>query len=473
MISDESSYLIAETRLERNSRGSVFKSLGRNVTEKFSLVNVCSTVAACLLFVPKINLIAVSGQSAGIRIDDILTVPLAISLYLFPYSRALSFRGLQILFLRFCGLAGLSFVLNYLLFKRGNILYVFRPMEYFLFAYMGYFYSQRRSLHTLALRLLAANGIVMVLQFFGLVGAFSSAQGQVSDVSGRVFGLTGGPYEVGVVVNICMAILIAESQISRGRKFLYFWISFCLILLTAARMPLVCELYLLLVLVLQKRGNFLKVIGPFFISIVFVAGLYIVVPSKVGSRSSQTFSTESLEAFGNSYSTASALPTGNLVPLETPETDDADRSWLLRCAKWSVALRTWQSNPLTWVLGAGPGFAGIALDGGWIRVLTENGLIGLLILVAFFRRIAVLHPAMQMALICVAINMTMIDVHIAARVMTLVFFFMGAYSGLLDNGVAPPFVLHGFRSSWPQLKKPVHTATFSSGRVEHTEATQA
>lgn len=394
---------------------------------------ICSFVAAMLLFMPKINLISIQGQTAGIRIDDLLLLPLSLCITAFPYRRAFLFVRFQNIFLLMCLLGLLSVGVNYDLYQRGTVLYVLRYLEYFIFAYLGYFFAQRHSLSRLALTLMTVNGAVMVLQSFRLIGGFTSAEGATSDVSDRAIGLTGGAYEVGMVINICIGMLIADPSISRVRKFFYYWLSFGLILLTGARLPLLAELYLLCVLIFQERRNIFNLLVPLSLAGAVLLGVIYLFPVKAIQRSQNTFSTENLGSLATAYVGAPVPATGNMEQHDETFDQTEDVSWLYRTSKWSTSFKVWQSNIFTVLFGVGPGFAGAALDGGWLRILTEQGLIGFIVFIIFLRRLSILHAGMAMAVVCLAINMLMIDVHIASRVMTLFLFCGGAYAGLAQQ----------------------------------------
>ena len=53
-----------------------------------------------------------------------------------------------------------------------------------------------------------------------------------------------------------------------------------------------------------------------------------------------------------------------------------DLSWWMRIHKWIYALKIYVLHPQCWLQGVGPGFAMAALDGGFLRILTEYGVIG-------------------------------------------------------------------------------------------------
>ena len=103
-------------------------------------------------------------------------------------------------------------------------------------------------------------------------------------------------------------------------------------------------------------------------------------------------------------------------------------SWLLRATKWMYAYKTWVTTPEAWVIGLGPGMWGPSLDGGWLRLLTETGVLGVLAFVLFFNTLCS-TPLLKAVRLCVFLNMAFIDIYISYKTMSLVFLIAGATVG--------------------------------------------
>ncbi|MVN91202.1 O-antigen ligase family protein [Mucilaginibacter aquatilis] len=394
-----------------------------NFSNKYQ--KIISVLGAALLFLPKINLISVAGQSAGIRIDDIVLLVLAIPLFLSFKLNAINkiemYLGLM-LFAFF-----LSNVFNTYFFNRSNILYSFRYVEYIIFFYIGYLYSKNFDINKLLIGFLCINGSIMILQTIGLMGGFSS-EGFVDDSSARAIGLTGGPWEIGAIINFIFCLLVfgntEHPPVSNKRLYVIFVVTFALILLTGARMPTLTHLVLLMI-ALYRRSK-VKLFFLFKIAAVIIPFILAVllIPNKVVSRSENLLSMENIDLFIYDY---------NHVKLEKdfkgfPDilySDDADMSWLMRMAKWTYALRAWNNTSLTYAIGVGPGAWGPALDGGWIRLLTETGIIGLTTFFLSLKRIATISFSTTAIVLSLFINMLMIDIHIAYKAMSILFFIAG------------------------------------------------
>ena len=84
------------------------------------------------------------------------------------------------------------------------------------------------------------------------------------------------------------------------------------------------------------------------------------------------------------------------------------------------------THPECYRQGVGPGFAWSALDGGLIRILTEYGLIG--VLVIFWRLFSLLYkinPQLKWMIIAFLMNMIFFDAYLAYKSTSFLFFVAG------------------------------------------------
>lgn len=380
-----------------------------------------------LFFIPKVNLINFAGESAGIRVDDlVLFCVFSIMLGGSILSRTKSCKIERLFF-------GMLFVFiasnlsNLIIFNQSNLFYSLRLLEYFVFFYIGYHFQERYSLSKLAWWILLINSAVMLLQFLGMIGGFSS-EGFVLNASERVIGLTGGPWEIGALINFIFAILVLEKkqQLSGFQLALIFLSTFWLVLLTGARMPALAHLALLGLAIFHRTQSKSAFTLRFFFALSLFLTFLVVVPNPVATRSENLFSIENVNEFSNFYDSIHT-ETKFQGFSEIELVDGADLSWLMRASKWAYAIKQWHGNAGFVLLGVGPGTWGIALDGGLVRVITETGLLGIIVFLALFRRIAKLNLKMLGVVLAFSINMLMIDVHMAYKVMSFLFFSAGFF----------------------------------------------
>ncbi|EQD29561.1 hypothetical protein B1B_18709, partial [mine drainage metagenome] len=167
-----------------------------------------------LIIAPKVNIIRVHGQNAGLRIDDfVIAVTWVIILWhcVNNGSRVLGSLG----YLTFIGISLISVVIGWVFGWHGNILYPVRLVEYFTFLYYGYCFARSGTIRSAMITIVAIEGFVMVAQALRVVGGFS-VTGYVSHV-GRVIGLTAGPWEIGYVLNLVYIALLHDARV-RGRN---------------------------------------------------------------------------------------------------------------------------------------------------------------------------------------------------------------------------------------------------------------
>jgi hypothetical protein len=387
-------------------------------------------LGVAMLFMPKVNLVSIAGETAGIRIDDVLLFLIfALLLAGALLARKPTINGIESIVFILVGYMLLSNLVNLHMFGRSSLLYSLRYFEYFMFFYIGrYFFDARYSAVRLLYALLFLNALLMVLQDLAIIGGFASA-GFSQDVS-RPIGVTGGPWEVGAMLNFSLAIFLFDRKEERGVTSRIFVIACtsALVVMTGARMPALAHIFLLSYYVYLRAPNKTYFLG----SAAFMLGLLLfailLIPNPLTERSENLFSMANIELFQDQYSKAS-VPDEKFEGFSQTYTaeEDTDLSWLIRLAQWIIAIKTWTNSPLAWFVGVGPGNWGPALDGGWLRVMSEWGLCGLAIFLVFLYRIAQISRATFAMVVALAINMLFIDIHIAYKAMSL-FFFLSGYA---------------------------------------------
>ena len=387
---------------------------------------ILSSIGVILIFLPKLNLLDLqSGGYAGLRIDDIILLScFTLFATVILYYSAIRFRKIEIAFsVWMIALLASNFV-NITLYGRSSLLYSFRFIEYFLFFYFGYYYSKRHELRTLAKAVLWINGPIMVLQMFGLIGGFASA-GYSANV-GRPIGLTGGPWEIGVLINFCLAIFLFEGKVSTKSAVKSFLITTALLVLTASRMAMLAQLMILIAYYRHQSRNFLSVVWKSSAIVAVLAAIVWFIPNPLQERSQKLFSMENISYLQLMYERTPDNPTlDEFYDFETQ--DESDMSWVMRVSKWCVVVKLWVRDSTNPIFGLGPGGIGVALDGGWLRVVIETGMLGLIALLVLARSIWNISATLRIMLISVAINMLMIDIYLSYKVMAFLFFASGYF----------------------------------------------
>lgn len=398
--------------------------ISRKVDKVFFLL------AVLLILLPKVNLVSFSGQTAGLRIDDFIISFFLLLFFMFFLEKksVTNFDG----YIYFIFFSFLSLVVCYSFgFLGGNLLYPIRLVEYLFFYVVGYYCISENYINKYLFFIFILNAFVMVLQYAGFVGGFAS-EGYNQEVSSRVIGLTGGPWEIGFLINIIFCYVGFNSSLSRKNVFLFFCISFVFVLLTGARMPTVTHLILIGVYLIRFSRNKVLAILVTFILVFALSLLLFFVDNPVSERSIKLFSMDNLHLLFDLYDTVKISPQFYDFP-SISVNKESDLSWLIRSSKWIYAIKQWMSSPITILFGVGPGFWGPALDGGWLRVLTENGVIGFLLftysLVKFYSN----NLVCKIMFLAFFINMIMIDLYLSYKSMALFLLCMGYFKAVKNR----------------------------------------
>jgi hypothetical protein len=106
---------------------------------------------------------------------------------------------------------------------------------------------------------------------------------------------------------------------------------------------------------------------------------------------------------------------------------DYDMSWWMRIHKWCYALKIYVTHPECYLQGIGPGACSAALDGSFLRILAENGIIGVLLYYKLFRYIYDQTETLKWIMLAFALNMIFFDIYLAYKPMSLLFLLTGFY----------------------------------------------
>lgn len=400
-----------------------------------------------LLFIPKINLITFTDETAGVRIDD--AVLLGFSLIILWAHVAIQKRLSPIETWTFAItlISVFSFVMNRLLVSGeflhvdAKIFYAFRILEYFIFFYVGAMATQFFRLSSLLIAFFAWNVFIMLLQRLQIVGVFSVDGYMLA--GDRAYGISSFGAEGALLLNFLYCYLVydegARQQMvaffprplqhicKQCLVYVLFVIFGILIAQTGARIALAALVVSFILRVYQDiRWTAPKTLfAPFIIAFgclgmtaVFLWDNRAVVARSVGLLSMKNFS-----IINQVWETISITqpPMGN----ETSYGGGYDMSWWMRIHKWSYALKIYYLNPECYLQGIGPGFGFAGLDGGWLRILTETGLLGFTAYCLLFRSLSKLSPVVKAMMMAFYINMIFFDAYLAYKPMSLLFLVAG------------------------------------------------
>lgn len=408
-----------------------------------------------LLFLPKINLISLdSGETAGLRFDDIILLFLGIILMWTHFRSQQHFFKIEGWILLITVFSVISFLMNQVLVIsdvlaiNAKIFYSFRILEYFLFFYVGAMATQYFSGRAIVFAFFLWNLFLMTLQKLNWAGGIIS-KGYQDDISARVQGIASFPSEMGLLLNLIFCYLIFDeslrnrfvnlfqSQLVRYLLHrLYYYLLFFLfgifIIFTGNRISIFALVICFFYRLLQELN--LRSIGTYISLIVLVPvislGIGFVIKQTAGvyERSADLFSWKNLELFSVVWENieTSKHPLGD-ESIESKEIESThyDMSWWIRVHKWLFMIKSYVENPESYLQGLGPGYAGAALDGGILRIITEYGLIGSFLFWNFFSCLFRINPQTKWMGIAFFMNMIFFDAYLAYKSMSFLLFTCG------------------------------------------------
>lgn len=404
-----------------------------------------------LLFLPKINLISFDGrETAGVRIDDLFLMGFSVILIGAQFLRNKKLRDIEFWMMALIGFSLFSFVLNRIfvaeeiLRVNAVLVYALRILEYFMFFYIGLECARFISVDTLMRAFFVWNLIIMVMQKFGFIGAFTST-GYVSNAAWRCCGIGSFASETGLLLNLlfCYFAFAKEGLDERWvrlfppttrpwvrQSYIYwlFGIFAFLILINGSRIALVALGVSFLVRIREElswRYPSTWVLLTLFCGALGILSfkLYAFLDGLIG-RSAGLLSFDNLSIITKVWDSISLNydPIGN----ETVAYEGTmDMSWWIRIHKWCYALKMYILHPSTWLQGVGPGFAMAGLDGGFLRILVEYGVIGSYLFYKVFAPIYKISRQMKWMVIVFCFNMIFFDVYLAYKPMSFLFLATG------------------------------------------------
>jgi len=231
-------------------------------------------------------------------------------------------------------------------------------------------------------------------------------------------------------MNFCFAI-IASDYVQNGNKLIkpiaLFSLTLYLIILTGARTPLLAHLFILLACTYPTISRRPHLIIAAIIALASAVTLILNSNNAITNRSSQLLNQNNFIYLASAYNNINTSAPINEEAESLASNIAGDLSWLLRATKWAIATRLYiESTLVNKAIGLGPGAWGPALDSGWLRIITELGIGGLVLFLWALWRILKINAATTILVISLSINMIFIDAHLAYKIMA-VFFLIAGY----------------------------------------------
>lgn len=402
-----------------------------------------------LLFLPKINLMTFGQQTAGLRFDDLILLGFAMVCLWANFSLRQHLLDIEVTILAIVLLSLFSFSINRLLFAAGilpvsaSFFYCFRLLEYFLFFYIGSLAVRFYQLESIIKAFFVWNLLLMLLQKLQLVGIFS-VEGYIAKPDDRMLGIASFGSEIGLLLNLLFCFLIYQVPTQPAGRFfrvpgelkrcidlfypyILLLIFILLVVLSGARMA-IFALFVSFLFCVKDRVHWRKPSTYVLPLLALTLGGALMIfalynASGIVTRSKGLLSLANFELITTVWDniTLDYDPIGR----ESVRQGLHDASWWMRIHKWCYAAKLYLIHPECWLQGVGPGFAMAALDGGFLRILTELGLIGCLLYGRLFYLIAMQSPQLYWMMVAFLLNMLFFDVYLAYKPMSLLFLIVG------------------------------------------------
>ncbi|HHS9880250.1 hypothetical protein [Klebsiella aerogenes] len=400
----------------------------------------------------KLSLLGGSGDDQGggvlssIRIDDIVILIFVILYFLKGNTGGFFLSKKPVFFfLIYFGISIVSTIYNTAFGEVdfvSSLLFSLRPLEYFIYIALGYELARMHFSPETVLKVYVIYCLVLIAgQSLGLISGISSFS------SNRAIANTGGPWELAAVSAFIMFYFFMKKDP------LYSALSLLILVLTQSRITLAASILVLClgnfhyITTMLKRKNI--ILGLFaVVGLSFTYALYSLTSNNITSADSTSSGvTARFEAFGNNDTLttlndilANTGPANNRQDyfdktygskLNAIITDagSGDASALIRFTRWVTLVKTASNDAVSLFIGLGPSYASKAVDGNYIRIFVETGLLGLLSYLIFI--ISGLRNIKQKLLInyiwILAITASFIDIFVTFKAMFFFWFFYGYY----------------------------------------------
>ncbi len=212
-----------------------------------------------MMFIPKIDIVPIAGYWQGIRIEDLLILSFFIvfigNSQNYIYHRDFKFKNFLIFFIYI-------FISNFVAVFSGIEIKIIMLIRLFEYIVLLYFFDNLKidlsKIKKILYLYLFISLFVVILQYYEFVGNFSSLGYQSADdmIWVRAMGLTGGPWELGIVSSIIFFTLL-ELEKDLKKIFVVFFIVNLFLILTGGRANfLAFNLACLVLLLFNKNIKF-------------------------------------------------------------------------------------------------------------------------------------------------------------------------------------------------------------------------
>lgn len=357
------------------------------------------TVFLALFFIvigtfPKLNLISIPGSRTGIRIDDILFLIYFIiflcGIYKEGFKKYAKLEKITKVFV-ICIIS--FFISNVLGYLNKNVslvmstLHLIRKIQYFMLIYAGYDYyklTKKESLKKLLVFTLMYHFLYTIFELIGIIPDISKSIGRINNE--RLYSTFSGPYEFAgylslILIIFLISLLHEKTKLKKLTDLFFIIIMFVGIFYSESRISLIASIIILLIVGYIKlfKNRTSKITVLVVTAVLFTFAMINPLKIKQFERLSQIDIKSYKQTTKIAYENTNFnyyKKTGNIKYSEKTIKSTSDLSFALRISKWTTLIKEAIKVP---VFGMGLSMAGEAMDGNYVRLFVETGIVGLLL----------------------------------------------------------------------------------------------
>lgn len=356
-------------------------------------------VIICITILPKINIIKIPGNSAGIRLEDLLMA------ILFIYYLEEIFIKKKIIvdniimkkvikifsFYIFVTLISSIFgIINNYVNPLLSLLYFLRKIEYFIMIFVGYDIIKNRIYNVDKIErffrfTVIFHFIISLLQLKGIVGSFNKGHALDYMVQGRISSTFNGAYELSAYLLLILPYFLYDMFKNKKytiKNFIYVIIITICIYYSESRTSIAILLAIIIFMFFKFEKNLklkLLIVDIICLMLILVSFYSISInlqETRFGSINIKEMINSTKEAwygrnFENYVLTGSWYGDNNLILSQ-----ELEASYTARVNHWMQLIDGVIKNP---ILGVGASISGGSADGNYIRILAESGILGIAI----------------------------------------------------------------------------------------------
>ena len=320
-----------------------------------------------LLIVPKFNLINISNSWQGIRVENLISAVLLLTILFNPKNFKINDN---LKFYLFCAIIFISYLVGITNNLHVHVATLFRTFEYIIFVlFFSNFKLDYKKIISFFKILIILNLIICLLQYFNIIGFISSRGYFEPDYDlWRAAGLFSGSWELSFISSV-LCFLIYHSE---GKKFdIYFFCTLIILYLAGTRGVMISFFLSIIFLYFGKIK-----INIFYLIVVFLFFYGFFIFTNKYFQFDLLLLSESLLRL--------IFLNQNILE-DYGSRGDQYYSWALRMEVWAYHANLFNKNIITNLFGSG--YTSIYYESLIFRILFANGVIGLIILCIFFLRL--------------------------------------------------------------------------------------